>query len=600
MSDEDPMIGLKLGNYEITQKLAQGGMGIIYQARHTTLNRIVAIKFLASHFSEEKEYVERFLREARAAALLNHPNIISVYDAGVADDVYYLIMEYVKGQNLSVVLQGVDSLEEDKCVRLMHQAASALSYAHSEGIIHHDVKPQNLILTPEDQLKICDLGLATLMSEKGDSLLGEGEVIGTPYYISPEQVQDSKSVDARTDIYSLGATFYHLLTGHPPFRGESNDEIMTKHLTEPFPSPREIKASVSEGMCFVLSKMMARDLSERYQTMNELIEHLVLLEAGKSPVKKAVAEIQTNDALFQSKMTNLQRRLMGKTDFPSMSGTMGVITKLVSVTDNTTVNELAEAILSDFALTNKILKLVNSVFYSGFGEKIGTISQAIMVLGLGQVRNAALSLMLFENLQNRPLAKEIKESSISNYLSGVIAKNFAIRLRVANREEAFIAAIFHNLGKLLVTFYLPEDRQKINDLLANDKILTDETASRSVLGQSYEHFGMRVGKDWNFPEQIILTMERLPEDPELPKPKTMVAQLHCIVSFSNALCAILRNNEMNNEEREAKFQELINRFKNCFPMTLEEMAETIDISLEELTLFTKSLDMKVDVDSMAS
>lgn len=596
MSSDDPMIGLKLGNYEITEKLAQGGMGIIYQARHTTLNRFVAIKFLASHLSEEKEYVERFHREARATALLNHPNITTVYDAGVSDDVYYLVLEYVKGKDLGTFIrESTDLMEEARCIKLMHQAASALSYAHKEGIIHQDIKPQNLLLTAEDQIKICDLGLATFIHEKSDSLLGEGEVIGTPYYLSPEQVRDPKNLDARTDIYSLGATFYHLLTGHPPFTGDSNEQIMTKHLTESFPPPQKFRPAVSEGVAYVLSKMMSRELADRYQTMDELIEHLVLLEAGKSPVTKPPPKVQENDAIFQGKVATLTRRLQGKTDFPSMSGTMAIITKLVSVTDNTTVNELAEAILSDFALTNKILKLVNSVFYSGFGDKIGTVSQAIMVLGLGQVRNAALSLMLFENLANRPHAAEIKESSISNYFSGVLGKNLAIRLRVANKEEAFICSIFHNLGKLLVTFYLTDDRQKIKDLLKKDPTLTDEQAAIAILGKSYEHFGMKVGHDWNFPEQIILTMERLPDDHELPRPATLTAQLHAIVCFANALCSILRNNDLPEADRENAFNTLLGRYKNCFPLTLEEMGECIELSLEELSLFTRSLDMKMNV-----
>jgi eukaryotic-like serine/threonine-protein kinase len=591
---DDLMIGQKLGNYEITQKLAHGGMGVIYQARHETLKRLVAIKFLASDYSENQEYVERFLREARAAALLNHPNIITVYDAGVTENVYYLIMEYVSGHDLAYVLRQQGPLNEARALILMKQSAYALAYAHQEGIIHQDIKPQNLILTSEGQIKLCDLGLATWVEEKGIPLLKDGEVMGTPFYISPEQVQNPQNVDARTDIYSLGATFYHILTGQPPFRGENPDEIMTRHIEEAPCPPGEL-ASISEGMNEILLKMMQKKPDDRFQSMQDVIEALTLLEEGKfggpPPAPPVVTEI--DEGLFQSKMATLQRRLSGKTEFPTMSNTIPVITKLVSVTDNTTINELAEAILSDFALTNKILKLVNSVFYSGFGEKISTVSQAVMVLGLAQVRNAAVSLMLFENLQNRPLAKEIKEASISNYLSGVIGKNLALRLRTVNKEEAFICSIFHNLGELLTAFYLPSEFLQIKKLV-EDQGTPPEAAVLKILGNRFEAFGMKVGREWNFPEIIISTMERLPEG-QLPQPKTFLEQIHSIVGFSNDLCSILRDTTSTDEARDAAFGDLMERYALCFPMTGEEIANLLDIALEELATFTQSLDMKVKV-----
>ena len=593
MPDDDQMIGQMLGNYQITQKLGQGGMGVVYQARHATLNRLVAIKFLASQCSKDKEYVDRFLREAQATARLNHPNIIGVYDAGVSDDVYYLVMEYVRGRDLACLLRLRKVFDEFKAIRLMRHAASALGYAHGEGIIHQDIKPENLILTPEDQIKLCDLGLATWVSDPVSAMAVAGEVIGTPFYISPEQVSDAASVDARTDIYSLGAAFFHILTGRPPFPGDDHEEVMTKHLREPLPWPRSIRPDLSEDISQILSKMMAKDVNDRMQSMDAVVAALTLLEAEHANAHSHIHTLTLESAGSQKTVSKLKGRLYGRTDFPSLAGTVNVISKLAAVNDATTIEDLTETILTDFALTNKILKLVNSAFYSAYDGKIGTVSRAVMVLGLAQVRNAALSLMLFENVQNRPLAREIKEISVTNFLSGIIARHLSKKVGFKNKEEAYICSLFHNLGKLLVTFYLPEENAQVKELMAREH-LHEQLASGSALGISYEHLGIKIADEWNFPEQIIATMQRLPTF-NVPKPKTAPDQLRCVVCFSNELAAILRDSTFTEEMRDTVFQELIQGYKNCFSISIDEIAEILDTSLKELTAYVAALNMTLEV-----
>ena len=261
IAEDDPMIGQRLGNYDITRKIGQGGMGVVYQARHASLNRLVAIKFLAAQFSADSVYVERFLKEAQAAARLNHPNIISVHDAGVFEEVYYFVMEYVRGFDAARLLDKGEVFAETRAIRLIQRVASALAYAHAEGVVHHDIKPGNLFLTSEGQIKIGDLGLATWVKERGSSLMEPGVAVGTPAYISPEQISGGGTVDSRTDIYSLGATFYHLVTGQIPYSGDTSEEVMSKHVTEPFPWPQEIRPELSEALCHIISKMMAKDVA---------------------------------------------------------------------------------------------------------------------------------------------------------------------------------------------------------------------------------------------------------------------------------------------------------------------------------------------------
>ena len=290
MSAPDPFVGQQIGQYAITRRLGQGGMGVVCQARHVTLEREVAIKFLAQQFSADPSYIERFLREARAAARLSHPNIIVVHDAGVEAGLYYFVMEYVEGRDIGQWLKECRNFSEGDTIQYGLKAASALAHAHKVGIIHRDIKPENLIITKEGDLKVGDLGLAKQIGGDAGSLTMSGMVVGTPYYISPEQVRGSKDVDARTDIYSLGATLYHLATGQIPHHGSSAAEIMAKHLTEPFCWPRTIIPALSDGFCRTLYKMMVKDPDERFQSMEEVVGVLEELRQGRVPA--SIAGIQ--------------------------------------------------------------------------------------------------------------------------------------------------------------------------------------------------------------------------------------------------------------------------------------------------------------------
>ncbi|MBI4024443.1 MAG: protein kinase [Verrucomicrobia bacterium] len=278
---EDPLIGQQVSNCVLTQRLGQGAMGVVYEARHVTLDRRVAIKFLAAHLASDPTYVERFLREARAAARLNHANLIAVYDAGADGGIYYIVMEFVEGSDLSKLLKERQVLEEGETMYLGQTGAIALGYAHRHGIIHRDIKPQNLMLTTEGDLKVADLGLAKQLNDENASMTMSGVVMGTPYYISPEQVRGAKDIDGRADIYSLGVTLYHLVTGRVPFQGSSSAEIMSKHLTEPLPWPRTIRPDLSEGFCKLLYKMMAKDAKDRFQTMEDVAAVLSDLASGR-------------------------------------------------------------------------------------------------------------------------------------------------------------------------------------------------------------------------------------------------------------------------------------------------------------------------------
>jgi serine/threonine protein kinase len=273
--------GTRLGDYEILAELGGGGMGRVYRARDLTLERIVALKTLAPQFRKDEVLVQRFLKEARAAARLNHPNIVQIYDFGNHGDTWYLAMEYVEGESLAQFLKRGTFTESD-AISVTRFTCRALVVAHAQGLVHRDIKPDNLMLTAKGELKLVDLGVAKRVDED-QSLTQTGQALGTPHYISPEQIRAAKDIDGRADIYSLGATMYHLVTGKPPFNGSSSAMVMSLHLYQPVEDPRASMPDLSEGFAFVLQKMMAKDPNDRYPDADAVDRDLYRLEIGEAP-----------------------------------------------------------------------------------------------------------------------------------------------------------------------------------------------------------------------------------------------------------------------------------------------------------------------------
>ncbi|MCZ7643857.1 MAG: protein kinase [Planctomycetota bacterium] len=267
-----------IAGFEILEKVGQGGMGAVFRARQIAMDRLVALKILPPKLAKDRSYKDRFLREARLSAKLNHLNIISGIECGESGGYMYFAMEFVEGQSVQRMLEKrKGALPLDECLKIVRQIAEALQYATRHGLVHRDLKPDNIMVTPQAVAKLCDLGLAKLdrNSRTDDAALTQtGVAVGTPHYISPEQARGESEVDIRSDLYSLGATFYHMLTGQVPFRAESAQNIMIKHLTDEAPSVCELNPEVPEAWGQIVSAMMAKEPNDRYKTPQELIEDL--------------------------------------------------------------------------------------------------------------------------------------------------------------------------------------------------------------------------------------------------------------------------------------------------------------------------------------
>ena len=268
--------GFFLGPYKILKPIGQGGMGAVYLAEHTSLGRKVAVKVLTAEKAKDKLTLERFHREARAAAALDHPNIVRLHDISQGAGVHFLVMEYVDGNDLQTLMAQTGPLHFAQAAQYIAQAAAGLQHAHEKGFVHRDIKPANLMLTKDGGIKILDMGLARSFTDSRDNLTGllaEGDIAGTVDFLSPEQAMNHP-LDERSDIYSLGATFYALVTGHPPFHGSTAQKLMQHQLKDPPSLTVKLRGRVPDALSNVISKMMAKRASERFQAAADVIDAL--------------------------------------------------------------------------------------------------------------------------------------------------------------------------------------------------------------------------------------------------------------------------------------------------------------------------------------
>ena len=271
-----PLVGKVIGGCRIVKKLGEGGMGAVFLAEHTKLKRQSVIKVVPAHLSQNKQLIERFRREAQAAAVVQHPNIVAVHNVGEENGVHYIEMEYVDGSALDAELKEKKFIEPIECLRIIKDACRGLAEAHKNGITHRDIKPDNIMMTRKRQVKIADFGLARVRGSEEMELTKVGQILGTPAYMSPEQCQ-GKPTDHRADIYSLGATFYAMITGKRPFTGSSVMDIMKKHIDEAPNSPREYNRDnnlpdVAVPIEQVILQMMAKKPEERFQSAEDVID----------------------------------------------------------------------------------------------------------------------------------------------------------------------------------------------------------------------------------------------------------------------------------------------------------------------------------------
>jgi len=282
-----PNSGKKMvGGFEVLGELGRGAMGAVFKARQVSMNRTVALKVLPPSLAANDSFVRRFVREAQAAAQLNHPNIVQGIDAGRAGVYYYFAMEYVDGQGVDALLRAEGQLPERRALSITRDIARALEHAHANDIIHRDVKLANILIAKDGTAKLADLGLAREIDAGAVSVTQTGTVLGTPNYMSPEQARGDKDIDGRSDIYSLGATLYHMVAGQPPYQGGSLYDVVAKHMSAPVPDAHEVNPSVSTSAAAIIRKAMAKNPAQRYPDAGAMLKDVEQVLAGEPPAEE--------------------------------------------------------------------------------------------------------------------------------------------------------------------------------------------------------------------------------------------------------------------------------------------------------------------------
>ncbi|MBP6655290.1 MAG: protein kinase [Propionivibrio sp.] len=552
----------------MVRELGRGAQSVVYLARDPHLQREVAIKTL--HFSRPDPLKnQQLLSEARMVSQLRHPNIVPIFEAGEEQGDLYLVFEYVPGLNLGEYLRTNGRLTPVKAISILIPVLDAIAHAHAAGIIHRDLKPQNVLLGSDSTPRVMDFGIAARIEAQG----GDDEAfMGTPGYMAPEYIERRECNEA-TDVFAAGLLFYELLTGQPAVRGENIYEVMNRIANQDVRLPKNEGIEIDDALASILYKATARDPQQRYASVAQMREALENYLEPDEIVESADARQSTIDFLL--------RRMRHKSDFPALSESVSTINKIAG-SDKETISNLSNSILKDFSLTNKILRLVNSVYYrQAGGGSISTISRAVLVLGFDAVRNIAITVMLFEHLQNKGNANQLKEDFLRANLAAILAKDISEQSSSRDVEQVFICSMFHNLGRLLSQFYFPDESEEIKRTM-EQKPCTEDVAAVQVLGLTFEELGIGIARTWGFPSLIVNSMRKLPAG-NVRKANTAEDRMRILSGFSNELCGLISDVEP--EQREKALRKVTARFGDTIPLSEQALRETMEKSFQEVAQF---------------
>lgn len=512
------MAELGNGRFRIERNLGQGAQGTVYLAHDTRLDRKVAIKLL------RPEQQPRSLEEARLVSRLQHPNIVALYDVFIESGRTALVFEYVEGDTLAVVLTRDGPMSPVRAVEVMLGILDGLGYAHREGVIHRDIKPQNIMLDHEGRPRIMDFGVATRES-------GTVGMMGTVGYMAPEMI-NNLPVDAQADVFAVGMMFYQLLTGRLPVDGGSIFATLNRIANEKIAPPSSLRSGIDEKLDHLVMVALFKDPQERYSNASAMRKALEdWLDAGRQ-------ETGREGGSRNSTLEFLLRRMSHTADFPALSQTISAINR-INNSDTERLQNLSAAILKDFSLTNKLLRIVNSASFGQFGGAISTVSRAIVILGFDHIRNLAITLLLFEHMRNKTQAEQLREASLKSFFGGLLASSLGKKSGWREVEELQICGMFHHLGKLLTLYYFHEESQQIGKR-AEQNGESEDLAAEAVLGITYQELAVGVAGSWNFPERIVGSMRPMPEGAIRP-PQTATEKLRFFAHLAGELLPVIEH-----------------------------------------------------------
>ena len=497
--------GRQMGRFALRAELGRGAQATVWRAYDERLDREVAIKLFRPAVGAVP--IGLWLSEARAVSRLAHPHIVPVFDADEIDGQPCLVFELVPGQTLTQRLRAQGALPAREAVELMLGVVDALRAAHEQGIVHRDLKPSNILLDAEGRAQVMDFGIAARWVDAGAAVIDElaGCIVGTPGYLSPEAAAGAPA-SPLMDVFAAGLVLGELLSG-APLLAERNPMLALQRVqTEDL--LLSAAATSDDRLRAIVQRAIARKPEQRFESAAALRDAMMLWLAPAEDVASA----QLPAGSGHGTLDFLLRRMRHKSDFPALSAQVMRIQRLAS-SDSERLNTLSDEILKDVALTQKLLRLVNSAYLRRDSAGVATVSRATALVGLAGIRNMALSLVLVEHMQDKAQAQRLKEEFLRSMLAGQLAQTLSSGSHEA--EEVFLGAMFYNLGKLLTEYYFPEEADAIRRQLAlmpanstQHPDLRLDRAATMVLGLGFEALGVGVARHWGLPDSLQQCMRR--------------------------------------------------------------------------------------------
>ncbi|HMC15024.1 MAG TPA: HDOD domain-containing protein [Albitalea sp.] len=497
-----------LGRFELRRVLGKGAQATVWLGFDPRLEREVAVKLMRPAAGTDAAAVNQWLQEARAVSRLTHPHIVPVFEADMHQQQPYLVFEYVAGRTLAEHLKARGALPPREAAQLMLGVLDALQAAHAAGVVHRDLKPSNILVDGAGRARVMDFGIAVRVKDAANNQ----KVVGTPGYMSPEAAHGAAPIPAM-DVFSAGLVLAEALSGKPVITDKDPYRAIYRAAHEDLALPAGMPSEVDDQLRAVTLRALARDAGQRHasaQAFRDALEKWLAPAPGADGSATAASNSGTLEFLL--------RKMRHKSDFPTMSDSVGRIQRVAN-SENESLGSLSNEILKDVALTNKLLRMVNTAHFThAGGGSISTVSRAVALVGFAGIRNMALSLVLLEHMHDKKHANQLKEEFLRSLMAGSVAGELCPVDRES--EEAFIAAMFQNLGRLLAEFYFPEEACQVRSVVAEQvkagrprTQAGEDSVSINVLGLSFEELGLGVAKSWGLPDNLQRCMRKPSGEP---------------------------------------------------------------------------------------
>lgn len=572
-----------LGRFELRKVLGQGAQSTVWLAFDPRMEREVAIKVMRPGDGSDDSAVAQWLKEARSVSRVTHPNIVPVYEADIQGRQPYLVFEYIPGRTLGQLISQRGALPPSEAVALMMDVLDAVVVAHAAGVVHRDLKPSNIVVDAAGHARVMDFGIAARIKDSlsSDPATPSGGTVG---YMSPEAA-NGETPSASMDIFSAGVVLAEMLMGKPLIEEPDPYRAIYRVVHDQLMLPANLSADVDDRLRAIVMRALARDPKQRFANARAF---LVELQTWAKPPEQAVGSAASGAAVNSGTLDFLLRRMRHKSDFPALSDSV-VRIQSMATSETESVNSVTNEILKDVALTNKLLRLVNSAHYAR-GGNISTVSRAVTLVGFNGIRNMALSLVLLEHMQDKAHAGQLKEEYLRSLMAGSIGAELCPV--VHEGEEAFIGAMFQNLGRLLVQFYFPEEASQVRSLVQSPREpLTEVTASIRVLGLSFEELGIGIAKAWGLPQGIQRCMRKPAGAPPTGPVGDAAERIRWIARASNEIADLLLH--CDSKEVDARIVQVTLRYAKCMGVSSKEMHAATTKARQKLVDLAAVMEIRV-------